>query len=774
MTVTAQTTEVKLAGNGIQTAFAYSFQIPFQSDGATPAVIVTAIDAAGAITTKINGVDYTITGVGGMGGGVVTMTVAPASGTYITIQRNLFYTQPTAVNNTAFYPHYVETGLDTVEQQIQQLVTKAGRSVVAPPGETLGQLPSASARAGLGLGFDSSGNLVTLPVVTMAASTANSYVQYVFNATAGQTTFVASYNVGIVQVFVNGVLLSPADYTASNGTTVVLARGCIAGDVVLLVAYTTFAVSGAANQSLTNATFTAPHTGASALSVVNKLDQWVYHNDYGAAYDGVTNDTASLTAAANAAVSKSAMLMLGFGTTLIGSITLPAVTHVEGQGIGATTIKLVRGSYTLGTSILNISNTITLRNLSIDCDDASLSNIVPLAFVTGANVICENVSINGQFYQGVLFYNCTNFFAKNLKVNSTNIASSRGIQIDGCTGGMVLANYMTGNYASHILSVNNSTGVSVIGGNYRPTTTTSGFGISFTYATGCLASHNYVANTTLEAIEMTTSTDCTMAHNYGIWDDSHGSDFAMSIDGCLRCTAIGNHFVNSYGSGIGIASDSAISQGNKVIGNTLTNCSARGNVSGLQGRICSLIIYSSTYSQTNNEVAFNTCHLDSGKTVTWLFQEQQNASATTGNNTIRGNLIVGAGTYTNTYSYILSAGTRIWHDAWETWTPTWSAQSGTITAMGTVLAKFQRQGPVVNIQVDAVMTTNGSAAGSVIFTLPISTPISNMLHGRENALTGASITGVAAGTTCTVRNYTNGYPGGTGAELLIGGFYQPA
>jgi hypothetical protein len=37
-------------------------------------------------------------------------------------------------------------------------------------------------------------------------------------------------------VFVNGVLLNGADYTASNGTSVVLASACIAGDIVEFIA----------------------------------------------------------------------------------------------------------------------------------------------------------------------------------------------------------------------------------------------------------------------------------------------------------------------------------------------------------------------------------------------------------------------------------------------------------------------------------------------------------------------------------------------------------
>jgi hypothetical protein len=54
-----------------------------------------------------------------------------------------------------------------------------------------------------------------------------------FTATASQTTFSPpSYTVGYINVYRNGVLLGSADYTATNGTTVVLATGATAGDLI--------------------------------------------------------------------------------------------------------------------------------------------------------------------------------------------------------------------------------------------------------------------------------------------------------------------------------------------------------------------------------------------------------------------------------------------------------------------------------------------------------------------------------------------------------------
>ena len=63
------------------------------------------------------------------------------------------------------------------------------------------------------------------------------YVRTSFTATAGQTSFTATYNVGYVQVFMNGVLLNAADYTASSGTAVVLAVAASVGDILETIAY---------------------------------------------------------------------------------------------------------------------------------------------------------------------------------------------------------------------------------------------------------------------------------------------------------------------------------------------------------------------------------------------------------------------------------------------------------------------------------------------------------------------------------------------------------
>jgi hypothetical protein len=71
-----------------------------------------------------------------------------------------------------------------------------------------------------------------------------------FTATASQTTFTPpSYSVGFINVYLNGVLLGSADYTATNGTTVVLTTGASAGNLVTVESFSVSSVLNALPQS---------------------------------------------------------------------------------------------------------------------------------------------------------------------------------------------------------------------------------------------------------------------------------------------------------------------------------------------------------------------------------------------------------------------------------------------------------------------------------------------------------------------------------------------
>ena len=62
-----------------------------------------------------------------------------------------------------------------------------------------------------------------------------------FTATSGQTSFATGgYTPNFLDVYLNGVKLASADYTATNGSDVVLASGAATGDILEVVAFTTF------------------------------------------------------------------------------------------------------------------------------------------------------------------------------------------------------------------------------------------------------------------------------------------------------------------------------------------------------------------------------------------------------------------------------------------------------------------------------------------------------------------------------------------------------
>jgi hypothetical protein len=137
-----------------------------------------------------------------------------------------------------------------------------------------------------------------------------------FTATSGQTTFsVPSYTVGFINVYRNGVMLGTADFTATSGTTVVLAAGATSGDLVTTESFYVSgvsnaipAVAGAVNTSyITDGAVTQAKLGANVAgngpafnvyqsstqaipgATVTKLQFQSKVFDYGGFYDNTTN-----------------------------------------------------------------------------------------------------------------------------------------------------------------------------------------------------------------------------------------------------------------------------------------------------------------------------------------------------------------------------------------------------------------------------------------------------------------------------------------------------
>jgi len=76
--------------------------------------------------------------------------------------------------------------------------------------------------------------------VTISTSSSSAFTDFIYTATSGQTTFsgaddngnTLAYTAANFDVFLNGVLLDDSDYTATNGTSVVLSSAAAASDIL--------------------------------------------------------------------------------------------------------------------------------------------------------------------------------------------------------------------------------------------------------------------------------------------------------------------------------------------------------------------------------------------------------------------------------------------------------------------------------------------------------------------------------------------------------------
>lgn len=135
---------------------------------------------------------------------------------------------------------------------------------------------------------------------TAAGTTAMLVYKYV--ATAGQTTFTGaatvggtlSYTSGNIIVFLNGASLDSTDYTATNGTSVVLNTGAALSDEVVIIAFKSFTVADTYTQGEVDALLAGKiGTGSGTVSQSN-LASGVAGN--GPAFSAYQNSAQTLSA----------------------------------------------------------------------------------------------------------------------------------------------------------------------------------------------------------------------------------------------------------------------------------------------------------------------------------------------------------------------------------------------------------------------------------------------------------------------------------------------
>ena len=226
----------------------------------------------------------------------------------------------------------------------------------------------------------------------VAVSATATYKRTTITATAAQTVFSAVYTPGYLEVFYNGVLLAPTDYTATNGSSVTLSSAAASGDIVEIVAYAVAAISPTATYNRTAITATAAQTVFSAVYTAGYVQ--VFYNgvllpdtDYTA-----TNGT-SITLA-SAASAGNIVEIVAYAITTITTVLTPAgggtglssvgtsgnVLTSDGTAWTSAPLVIPSGSLTFtgdaaGTGTTGSSTALTLANTAVTAGSYTTANI---------------------------------------------------------------------------------------------------------------------------------------------------------------------------------------------------------------------------------------------------------------------------------------------------------------------------------------------------------------------------------------------------------------
>ena len=228
-------------------------------------------------------------------------------------------------------------------------------------------MPTTPGTAGYVLGTDGLGG-TTWVAQTGGGGGGGSYTRTTITATAGQTNFTASYTVGYVEVYVNGILLNSTDYAATSGTVVVLSAAASAGDLVDVVAFTVGSITGSV--TITG----SPSSG--------QLTSWTGATSI----QGITTGTGVATAlGVNTGTAGSFVVNGGaLGTPSSGTLTnatgLPLTTGVTGL------LPIANGGLAASVSPTTTGNTIFTTDGSVWSSTAKIVRGTSVASTSGTSI----------------------------------------------------------------------------------------------------------------------------------------------------------------------------------------------------------------------------------------------------------------------------------------------------------------------------------------------------------------------------------------------------
>ena len=190
-----------------------------------------------------------------------------------------------------------------------------------------------------------------------------------FTATEDQQTFNFNYNIGFLDVFYNGVKLASSEFTATNGTTIILGDVAYAGDIVEFVSYNTISIGSGGGGG---ASILADLTDVS-IPTTPVIGEILQHNGTTFVNDFTTSQTTTST-------SQVALLSLDLSVYRSAEYTIQAT---EGSNYHVTKILAMHdGSVTAFNEYGTLINNTSVASFDVDI---SGSNMRLLATPAGTN-----------------------------------------------------------------------------------------------------------------------------------------------------------------------------------------------------------------------------------------------------------------------------------------------------------------------------------------------------------------------------------------------------
>lgn len=719
MTVATTANRIVYNGNGATTAFSFPYRFFANGD-----LVVTVTTAAGVTSTKVLNTDYTVAGAGLSGGGTVSMTVAPASGEKLTIQRILAITQSVDyVDNDPLPASSLEDPIDRLTMIAQQLKDSLDRAAVLPAQLTGINATLPIPQAGQLLGWDATGTSI---VNTSAAA-------------------VGAGNIGTTEL---------ADGAVTNAKVAVSA----AIDAFKLA-------------------YLQAGTGAVSRDVQERL------RDYASVFDYMTPaqiadvksgaGAVNVTGAVQAALNANAYVYFPAGTYACGNLTWPSTLRsIRGASKVATKIKAT-GTLTAFTGFINL-NGITgfeLRDLSVEVA-LSYTSTWAIQILSSTKGLITNVEIPLGGSAGIRGSACND-----VEVRSTNVLSyvDAGITFPNATGAnnrvKIIGCYVPGS------GTQTTHNIQIVGGGQHEVTgcvTTNNvpgsFGINYYLVNGGTISNNVCSNGVAEGINLQDCTNCTAEGNIVV-SSASAIDFGMSMFGdpalsgtVTSCKFIGNIVVSAGKSGIALA-------------DRIQNCVVEDNIIINPNRLneaqgSGILLYN---NGCNSNLVQNNFCFDNAARMKYVVREFNDGGGNPAANFLFDNKYEANG-LTAEWE-VVSAVTLVSAIKPRTFSPTLTATTGAISAATVNSATFLPRGGVVYVQYDVTVTNNNTGAGAIDFSLPTNftaTTNGGSVMGRELVTNGWLIGGMASGAAVRVVNFNNAYPGATGSRYAISGWYRRA